>query len=54
MQVLIDVFKMDMISIDRRIAIIKQLGELINHEYAANITEGLVEELVAALEELKI
>ena len=50
MKELIDVFKMDEISIQTRIKIIIRLGSAINDRYAMNITEALVYELVKALD----
>jgi len=46
---LIDIYKMSEISVDARIKTLRALGELINFEFAANITEPLVKELVALL-----
>jgi hypothetical protein len=50
MQALIDVFRMNEISVETRIRIIKQLGEAINADMSMNITEPLVYELVLALD----
>ena len=52
MKEIIDVFRMDEVSPEVRIKIIKKLGELINHKYASNITEPLVDELVSILEKV--
>lgn len=46
---LIQIFRMNEISIQSRIKIIKKLGQCINHQYASNITEPLVYELILAL-----
>ena len=53
MKSLIDVFKMDSISIESRIEIIKELGIAVNHQYASNVTDNLVAELVYALHDKK-
>lgn len=50
MRELIDVFRMHELTEQTRINIIIKLGEVINHKYAANITEPLVYELVKALD----
>lgn len=50
MQALIEVFRMHEISKECRVKIIKQLGELINHQYGMNLTEPLVYELVNTLD----
>lgn len=50
MESLIQVFRMKEISVERRIKIIRQLGEAINMDMAMNVTEGLVYELVLALD----
>lgn len=47
---LIEVFKMDMVSVESRIRIIKKLGRAINSEYSMNLTEPLVVELVLLLD----
>jgi hypothetical protein len=47
---LVVVFRMSELSAASRIRVIKELGKLINHEYASNITEPLVYELVIALD----
>ena len=49
MKALIDVFRMTEISEKTRANVIVKLGQLINMEYAANITEPLVAELVYQL-----
>lgn len=49
MQSIIEVFRMNEISPQTRADIISKLGELINHEYACNITEPLVYELIKQL-----
>ena len=53
MHSLIEVFRMTEISKETRIKIIKQLGQAINFQYASNITEPLVNELVLALSEME-
>lgn len=50
MKELIDVYRMNEISIDARIKIIKKLGEAINHQMCSNITAPLVYELVLLLD----
>jgi hypothetical protein len=50
MKELIDIFRMTEISIPTRIKIIIQLGVAINDTHGMNITEGLVYELVKALD----
>jgi hypothetical protein len=50
MELLIAIFRMTEISVQTRIRIIKQLGPAINHQFGMNITEGLVYELVLALD----
>lgn len=50
MQALIDVFRMVEVRPEIRARIIIQLGRVINDEYAMNITEPLVYELVNQLD----
>lgn len=50
MKELIDIFRMDEVSIDTRISIIITLGKAINVQYGMNITEPLVYELVKSLD----
>ena len=50
METLIQVFRMNELSIETRIKIIKKLGGAINDQFAMNITEPLVYELVLALD----
>ena len=50
MKSLIDVFRMEKISKDTRAKVIIRLGRAINAQYAMNITEGLVFELVSILD----
>lgn len=50
MKELIDVFRMNEISIPSRIRIIIQLGKAINNKYGMNLTESLVYELVKTLD----
>lgn len=47
---LITVFRMEELTVATRIAIIKQLGGIINHQFASNLTEKIVVELVTALD----
>jgi len=46
---LLAVFNMKEISIETRIRLLQKIGKLINHEYAANVTEEVVNELVNIL-----
>ncbi|NDV93493.1 hypothetical protein D0T84_00985 [Dysgonomonas sp. 521] len=50
MKSIIDVFRMNEIESKTRAKIIIKLGNAINYQYAANITEGLVFELVSILD----
>lgn len=50
MESLVHVFRMNEVSAQTRIRIIKQLGRSINDQFGANCTEGLVYELVLALD----
>ncbi len=50
MESLIQIFRMNEVSVPIRIKIIKELGRAINAQYASNITEPLVYELVLALD----
>lgn len=50
MESLIQIFRMTEISVASRIKIIKRLGSALNHQMGGNITEGLVYELVLALD----
>lgn len=50
MESLIQVFRMEEVSIATRIKIIKELGRVINAQFSANITEPIVRELVLALD----
>ena len=50
MKSLIEVFRMEEVSKETRAKIIIKLGRAINDEYAMNITEGLVFELVSILD----
>ncbi len=50
MQAIIEVFRMEGVSTSTRIKIIKQLGKSINNQMGMNCTEGLVYELVLALD----
>jgi hypothetical protein len=46
---LIAVFKMEEVSIETRIRLIQKIGNAINYQYAANVTDELVDELVGIL-----
>lgn len=50
MKELIDVFRMNEISVETRCKIIVQLGRAINNQHCMNITEPLVYELVKQLD----
>lgn len=50
MKSIIDVFRMEEVSKETRAKIIIKLGRAINGQYAMNITEGLVFELVSILD----
>lgn len=50
MKELIDVFRMNEIDPKTRARIIIKLGKAINYEYASNLTEGIVFELVSILD----
>jgi hypothetical protein len=50
MNSLIEVFRMTEISAQTRAGIILKLGDLLNHQYASNVTESLVYELVMQLD----
>ena len=50
MESIIQIFRMDELSIATRINIMKTLGTAINHQFASNITEPLVIELILALD----
>lgn len=50
MKAIIDVFRMEEVSKETRAKIIIKLGRAINDQYAMNITEGLVFELVSILD----
>ena len=50
MKSLIEVFRMEEVSKETRAKIIIKLGRAINDQYAMNITEGLVFELVSILD----
>lgn len=50
MESIIQIFRMDELSIETRISIMKKLGWAINHQYASNCTEELVIELILALD----
>ena len=49
MESIIQVFRMNEVSKEVRINIIRKLGRAINDQYSMNITEELVEELVKSL-----
>jgi hypothetical protein len=50
MNALIEVFRMEEVSKETRIRLLKKLGNLINCKYASNVTEPLVYELVLLLD----
>ena len=50
MKAIIDVFKMDEISPKKRASVLIKLGNAINYEYSANVTEPLIFELVSILD----
>lgn len=50
MRELIDVFRMSELEPKVRAKLIIRLGELINNEYASNVTEAIVYELVEILD----
>lgn len=50
MKAIIDVFRMEEVSKETRARIIIKLGNAINYEYGANVTEGIVFELVSILD----
>lgn len=50
MKAIIDVFRMEEVSRETRTKIIIKLGNAINYEYGANVTEGIVFELVQILD----
>lgn len=49
MDSIIQVFRMTELSVETRIKIIKRLGQAINYQFASNVTEPLVYELVLSL-----
>lgn len=51
MKELIEVFRMEELSPQTRIKILKELGRLMNFQYAANITEPVIRELIYLLEQ---
>ena len=50
MKALIDIFRMNEISAQKRAMVIIKLGQCINNEYQSSITEPLVYELVSILD----
>lgn len=50
MKSIIEVFRMEEVSKETRAKIIIKLGRAINDQYAMNVTEGLVFELVSILD----
>lgn len=50
MESIIQIFRMDELSIETRISIMKKLGTAINYQYTANCTEELIIELILALD----
>lgn len=50
MKELLDIYRMTEISVEVRCRLIIQVGQLINHQYASNVTEPLVHELLMLLD----
>jgi F0F1-type ATP synthase beta subunit len=50
MQELIEIFKMENLNKENKIKIIKEIGIFINEQFKNNVSEGLVIELVLALD----
>ena len=50
MNALIEVFRMTEISAQTRVKVLIKLGNLINYQYGANVTEPLIYELVKLLD----
>lgn len=50
MKELIEVFRMNEVSVEARINLLKKLGVAINHEYSSNMTEPVIYELVKILD----
>ncbi|MDH3325148.1 MAG: hypothetical protein OEM38_00360 [Gammaproteobacteria bacterium] len=50
MESIIQIFRMEELSVNTRISIIKKLGGAINHQFGASCTEELVIELILALD----
>ena len=50
MESIIQIFRMSELSVSTRIKIIMKLGEAINYQFGSYVTEGLVYELVLALD----
>ena len=50
MKELIEVFKMNDLSVETRVRIIIKLGQLINNQFGSNLTEPIVFELVRILD----
>ena len=50
MQVFLEIYKME-IPWKIRVKLLRQMGELINYQYASNITEDIVETLIELLRE---
>lgn len=50
MKELIEVFRMNELSAETRIELLKKLGSAINNEHATNLTEPVVYELVKILD----
>ena len=50
MKSLIEVFRMEEVSKETRVKIIIKLGHAINYQYGANVTEGIIFELVSILD----
>lgn len=50
MESIIQIFRMNELSIETRIGIMKKLGAAINRQYGSNCTEELIIELILALD----
>jgi hypothetical protein len=50
MNALIEVYRMDEVSVKTRIRLLKKLSTAINFQYGANVTEELVIELILLLD----
>ena len=54
MKEMIEVFRMTELSVGVRISLIKRLGDMVNYQYASNVSEPLVEELISILNSQKL